>query len=120
MLCCRGYACCHSCVKQSYCVGAAGAAAAADAAEQLAANMEAKAAEHEARRKDSKLVGHKPAADVWGEAAEEQELDQQKVAEALRRQEEVGAQRGWPARTPALLIACLPALSGGTFRTAQR
>ena len=42
---CRGYACCHSTVKQSYCVGAAGREAATDAAEQLAANMEKKAAE---------------------------------------------------------------------------
>lgn len=41
----RGYACCHSTVKQSYCVGAAGREAATDAAEQLAANMEKKAAE---------------------------------------------------------------------------
>ena len=43
----RGYACCHSTVKQSYCVGAAGAEAAAEAAEQLAENMEKKAAEDE-------------------------------------------------------------------------
>lgn len=43
----------------------------------------------EEKRKASKLVGHKPGADVWGEAAEEQQLDQQKVLEALRRQEEV-------------------------------
>jgi pre-mRNA-processing factor SLU7 len=42
----------------------------------------------EEKRKASKLVGHKPGADVWGEAAEEQQLDQQKVLEALRRQEE--------------------------------
>lgn len=41
---CRGYACCHSTVKQSYCVGAAGAAAAEESAEQLAANMAKKAA----------------------------------------------------------------------------
>jgi hypothetical protein len=40
-----GYACCHSTVKQSYCVGAAGRDAATDAAEQLAANMEKKQAE---------------------------------------------------------------------------
>ncbi|PRW33892.1 Pre-mRNA-splicing factor SLU7 [Chlorella sorokiniana] len=83
-----GYACCHSTVKQSYCVGAAGRDAATDAAEQLAANMEKKQAEDEEKRKASKLVGHKPGADVWGEAAEEQQLDQQKVLEALRRQEE--------------------------------
>lgn len=43
----------------------------------------------EEKRKASKLVGHKPGADVWGEAPEEQQLDQQKVLEALRRQEEV-------------------------------
>ena len=48
--CRRGYACCHSTVKQSYCVGAAGREAATDAAEQLAANVEKKAAEVGARR----------------------------------------------------------------------
>ena len=42
-------------------------------------------------------MGHKPSADVWGEAAEEQQLDQAKVLEALRRQEEVRT------RTTALL-----------------
>ncbi|KAL4435240.1 hypothetical protein ABPG77_001922 [Micractinium sp. CCAP 211/92] len=86
-----GYACCHSTVKQSYCVGAAGAAAAAESAEQLAANMANKAAEDEERRKNSKLIGHKPAADVWGDLSDEQlgqQLDQQKVLEALKRQEE--------------------------------
>ncbi|PSC70199.1 Pre-mRNA-splicing factor SLU7 [Micractinium conductrix] len=86
-----GYACCHSTVKQSYCVGAAGAEAAAEAAEQLAENMEKKAAEDEARRRDSKLVGHKPTADVWGEAGEDAltaQLDREKVMEAIRRQEE--------------------------------
>ena len=70
-------------------MGQAGAAAAAEASEQLAANMEAKAAE-EAKRRDSKLVGHKPTADVWGEAGEEAlQLDQAKVQEALKRQEQV-------------------------------
>ena len=71
-------------------MGQAGAAAAAEASEQLAANMEAKAAEEEAKRRDSKLVGHKPTADVWGEAGEEAlQLDQAKVQEALKRQEQV-------------------------------
>lgn len=86
-----GYACCHSTVKQSYCVGAAGAAAAEESAEQLAANMAKKAAEDEERRKTSKLIGHKPGPDVWGDLSDEQlgqQLDQQKVLEALRRQEE--------------------------------
>lgn len=92
--CRRGYACCHSAVKQSYCVGAAGRDASAGAAEQLAINVEQKAAEEAERRANSKLVGHKPAADVWGEAAEEQQLDAAKVAEALRRQEEVRLS-GW-------------------------
>jgi hypothetical protein len=59
--------------------------------------MEAKAAEEEAKRRDSKLVGHKPAADVWGEAGEEAlQLDQAKVQEALIRQEQVSiAYGGW-------------------------
>lgn len=85
-----GYACCHSTIKQSYCVGAAGAAAAAEQADQLAANLEKKAADDEEKRAASKLVGHKPSADVWGDAADEQlqaELDPQKVLDALKRQE---------------------------------
>ena len=71
-------------------MGAAGTVAAADAAEQLAANMDKKAAEDEARRKESKLVGHKPTADVWGEAGEDLQLDEEKLREALKRQEQVG------------------------------
>lgn len=43
-----GYACCHSCVKGSYCVGASGREAAVQQAAQMAANMEAKAREAEA------------------------------------------------------------------------
>jgi pre-mRNA-processing factor SLU7 len=69
-------------------VGAEGKAAAAGAAEQLAANMAKKAEEEEARRKESKLVGHRPTADVWGEAGEGVELDADKVAAALRQAEE--------------------------------
>jgi pre-mRNA-processing factor SLU7 len=85
---CADKLCCHSTIKQSYCVGAGGKGAAADAAQQLAVNMEAKAAEDEERRKESKLVGHKPAADVWGEAGEDLQLDPAKVAEALARQQQ--------------------------------
>lgn len=57
----------------------------------------------EEKRKASKLVGHKPGADVWGEAAEEQQLDQQKVLDALRRQEEVRRRCGgwWGLRDAA-------------------
>lgn len=42
-----GYACCHSCVKNSYCTGKAGEAAAVEVATQMAANMDAKAKELE-------------------------------------------------------------------------
>ena len=82
-----GYACCHSTVKNSYCTGQIGAAAAEAQAHQLAANMEARATEEEARRRESKLVGHKPQADVWGEAPEDVQLDKEKMREALARAE---------------------------------
>lgn len=95
---CRGYACCHSSVKQSYCVGAAGRQGSKDAAEQLAANVERAAAELAEKREKSKLKDLKPAADVWGEADIEQALDQEKVKEALRRQEEVRAAAWWRRR----------------------
>ena len=74
-------------MKNSYCVGQAGAAAAEAQANQLAANMEAKAAEEEERRHESKLVGYKPKSDVWGEAPEDMQLDKEKMREALARAE---------------------------------
>ena len=42
--------------------------AAATHAENLAANLEAKAAENEEKRKESQLAGYKPN-DVWGEVS---------------------------------------------------
>lgn len=40
-----GYACCHQTVKNSYCTGAAGHAAAADSVAQMEANLAARAAD---------------------------------------------------------------------------
>ncbi len=40
-----GYACCHQAVKNSYCTGAAGHAAAADSVAQMEANLAARAAD---------------------------------------------------------------------------
>mmetsp|Transcript_13894 Transcript_13894/g.29996 ORF Transcript_13894/g.29996 Transcript_13894/m.29996 type:complete len:564 (-) Transcript_13894:480-2171(-) len=86
-----GYACCHQSVKNSYCTGKAGEAAAADTAAQMLANMEAKAAQNaeelEQRRRESKLNDYKGyVADVWGtETAEPEAIDPQKVKEALKK-----------------------------------
>ena len=40
-----GYACCHQSVKNSYCTGSAGETAAQEAAEQMQANLDARARE---------------------------------------------------------------------------
>ena len=43
-----GYACCHQSVKNSYCTGSAGETAAQEAAEQMQANLDARAREAQA------------------------------------------------------------------------
>mmetsp|Transcript_8584 Transcript_8584/g.24666 ORF Transcript_8584/g.24666 Transcript_8584/m.24666 type:complete len:547 (-) Transcript_8584:75-1715(-) len=80
-----GFTCCKSMVKNSYCTGAAGIAAAANNAENLAANLRSKA-ENEEKAKASKLAGYKPT-DVWGEASMDGDLDQEKLQAALKKQE---------------------------------
>ncbi|KXZ44279.1 hypothetical protein GPECTOR_70g510 [Gonium pectorale] len=87
-----GFACCHSTVKNSYCTGKAGEAAAQQVDEAMLANMEAAAKEREAaelkRRQESKLNDYQPAADTWGTDAPDKELDPKKVDAALRKLEE--------------------------------
>ncbi len=80
-----GYACCHQCVKNSYCTGTVGVAAVEESAALAAANMDAHAArsaeEEEKRRRESKLNDYKGyAAGAWGDATENPEgIDPVKV-----------------------------------------
>jgi pre-mRNA-processing factor SLU7 len=87
-----GYACCRSCVKNSYCTGKAGEKAVADSAAQMVKNLEAKAAraaeEAEARAKSTLSNKHLEKGDaVWGDAApaDDEELDPEKVKAALKK-----------------------------------
>lgn len=93
-----GYACCNQTVKNSYCTGTQGQAAAAEAANLLERNLEGRAEEEEKRRqeledkrKNSTLEGHKPAAaGIWGTEADKEDvaLDPEKLKSAIKRQEE--------------------------------
>lgn len=87
-----GYACCRQTIKNSYCTGGVGGDAAADAAAQLAANVEAKAAEAEERARAAAaaaegkrpLEGVRPSAGLWGSEVEEGlQLDPAKLKAAL-------------------------------------
>lgn len=89
-----GYACCHQVVKNSYCTGKAGEAAAAATQQQMVENLQARqreadarlAAEEEEEEEEGRrtLQGGPPNKDVWGEAATEQELDESKLKEAIK------------------------------------
>lgn len=98
-----GYACCHSTVKNSYCTGKAGEAAAAAATQQMVANLEAKAAQKAAdaeaeyqRRAASTLSNaHLEKGDLWGSeaaaaggGANGATLDPEKVKAALKKLEQ--------------------------------
>ncbi|KAG2483817.1 hypothetical protein HYH03_017340 [Edaphochlamys debaryana] len=87
-----GFACCRSCVKQSYCTGKAGEAAASEVDEAMLANMLAAAQEKEAadlkKRQESKLNDYQFQSDVWGTDAPDKELDRKKVEAALRKLDE--------------------------------
>jgi len=95
-----GYACCRQTLRQSYCTGAEGKAAAERGAEQMAANLAAKAneagsaAEAERRAKSTLSNAHleKRRADgVWGGEAPtgegDLELDPVKLQQALKRED---------------------------------
>jgi pre-mRNA-processing factor SLU7 len=103
-----GFACCHSTIKGSYCTGAAGEAAAAANAAQMAANMERRAGDAAAelkRREASKLNdGRGAGAALWGTEGSDAPLDEAKLKEALRRQE---------AREAALAAGASGASGGG-------
>lgn len=107
-----GYACCHQCVKNSYCTGAAGEAAKAAVAAQMVKNMADKAAaveraaaaaEAEADASEGKEGAGKegapkevyklkdPAftADVWGSTSKpDLELDDEALRAAIKRQDQ--------------------------------
>lgn len=89
-----GYACCRSCVKNSYCTGKAGEKAIVESGAQMVKNLEAKAAraaeEAEARAKSTLSNKHLEKGDgVWGDAAPaaDEELDPEKVKAALKKLE---------------------------------
>eukprot|EP00879_Flechtneria_rotunda_P030006 GHRR01032490.1.p1 GENE.GHRR01032490.1~~GHRR01032490.1.p1 ORF type:complete len:212 (-),score=60.58 GHRR01032490.1:79-714(-) len=88
------YACCHSTVKNSYCTGRAGEQAAAEAAQQMVRNLEAKAAraaeEQERRQKSTLSNAHLEKGQTqWGTDAiqEDANLDPERVKEALKKLE---------------------------------
>eukprot|EP00878_Enallax_costatus_P015778 GHUV01016534.1.p1 GENE.GHUV01016534.1~~GHUV01016534.1.p1 ORF type:complete len:239 (+),score=51.04 GHUV01016534.1:904-1620(+) len=99
-----GYACCHSAVRNSYCTGKAGEKAAAETAEQMVRNLEAKAQraaeEAEKRAKSTLSNAHLEKGNAqWGTdaAADDSELDPEKVKAAMKkldRQEREAAQQG--------------------------
>jgi pre-mRNA-processing factor SLU7 len=83
-----GYACCHSCVKSSYCVGIKGIEDGKAAEELMKANMErAKERALEKREDNSKKFAEK-AKDIWGADAKDVQLDPAKLGEALRKEDE--------------------------------
>lgn len=91
-----GYACCHGTVKNSYCLGKAGHAAAGAAAAQMAANIEHKAAEAAAKEAaagaadadkppSSLLSGVNPLSNVWGTDVDPNlKLDDAKLKAAIK------------------------------------
>eukprot|EP00882_Tetradesmus_deserticola_P016769 GHRQ01017929.1.p2 GENE.GHRQ01017929.1~~GHRQ01017929.1.p2 ORF type:complete len:183 (+),score=104.68 GHRQ01017929.1:196-744(+) len=90
-----GFACCRSCVKNSYCTGKAGEKALAESAGQMVKNLEAKAAraaaEAEARANSTLNNKHLEKGDgVWGDSApaDDEELDPAKVKAALQKLEQ--------------------------------
>ncbi len=84
-----GYACCHSAVKSSYCTGAAGIAAAAQASGLMAANVAAK----EARREEAAATAAaeaaaRPRAVTWGsDVPADVQLDAERLRKALAAEE---------------------------------
>lgn len=92
-----GYACCKQTSRNAYCTGAAGEAAAEDAAAQLQRNMDARAQKEEDRAAAAaadggakRLEGFRPSSDgLWGTETGEEglQLDAEKLKEAMKRQE---------------------------------
>ncbi|KAK9835182.1 hypothetical protein WJX81_004076 [Elliptochloris bilobata] len=88
-----GFACCHQTARNSYCTGAAGEAAAMEAALQMAANLESRTRQADREAEDGAAAPPaKPKADVWGtDVAEDLGLDDARLAAALRAQEAADA-----------------------------
>ena len=87
-----GYACCKSFVKNSYCTGKQGAAAALESENMMANNVANKRAAEEANEKRAKshldATTGKPG-DLWGsEVKDDVQLDPEKLLEALKRQDD--------------------------------
>jgi pre-mRNA-processing factor SLU7 len=82
-----GYACCHSLIKNSICTGEAGKAA-NDATVTGVLQEEDRAKLTEAPSSNKSRSTFVRRADVYGDASGEVELDEQKLQEALKRQEE--------------------------------
>lgn len=90
-----GYGCCHSTVKNSYCTGKAGEKAAAETAEQMVRNLEAKAQraaeEAEKRAKSTLSNAHLEKGNTqWGTdaVADDTELDPEKIKTAMKKLEQ--------------------------------
>ena len=84
-----GYACCHSLVRNSYCVGAAGIAI-NDAANNQAIDIhqERKMLERVPQANRSSASTLVMRSDIFGESSADATLDEAKLQEAIRRQEE--------------------------------
>ncbi|KAK9822076.1 hypothetical protein WJX74_005415 [Apatococcus lobatus] len=90
-----GYACCHQSIKNSYCTGEAGLAAAEETALQMQQNLEHKAAEQQARAaaldsssepSSSKQLDLAAKKGIWGsEVSEDVQLDKDKLQAALKK-----------------------------------
>lgn len=94
-----GYACCHSMLKNSMCMGGKAQEVEAANRQVMDANAqrfeEERAARREAAAGSAREKPPVPTAAVWGtEGEQEQELDQEKVREALRRLREESAGAG--------------------------
>lgn len=92
-----GYACCHQVVKNSYCTGKAGEHAAAATQQQMVENLEARQREADARaaadeneedgqgaKAGTRLTSGMPGKELWGEAAAAQDLDEERLKEAIK------------------------------------
>ncbi len=95
-----GYACCHQLVKNSYCTGKAGEHAATATQQQMVENLEARQREADAQaaaaavgdedededgaKATTRLTSGMPGKDLWGEAAAAQELDEERLKEAIK------------------------------------
>eukprot|EP00976_Prorocentrum_cordatum_P111184 1195325-Prorocentrum_minimum.AAC.4 len=86
---CWGFACCRSAVKNSYCTGAAGIAAAEESGSLMAANVAQKQANKDEDDKAKSLLAIEPRKVQWGtDVPEGIQLDKEKLAEAIRKEEE--------------------------------